>query len=75
MSNETQEIQMPATHTRSRKPPMTADEARENVAEMSAHTDPRAAVRLMAIALGPLGNLTDEARDVYRAAIAKATAQ
>jgi len=64
---------MPATHTR--KPPMTADEARENAAAMSAQTDPRAAVRLMRLALGPLGNLTDGARDVYRAAIAKATAQ
>ena len=69
MINETQERQM------NRKPPMTADEARAAVADMRGVTHPRAAVRMMQTALGPLGNLTDGAREVYRAAIAKATAQ
>jgi hypothetical protein len=58
-----------------RKPPMTADEARAVVADMRGVTHPKAAARMMQIALGPLGNLTDGAREVYRAAIAKATAQ
>jgi len=66
---------MTTADTNTRKPPMTAEEARDNVSEMYAHTDQRAAVRLMRMALGPIGNLTDEARDVYRAALAKLTAQ
>ena len=53
-----------------RRLPMTADEARENVATMRRDTDPRAMRRLLTVALGPLGNLTDEACAVYAAALA-----
>lgn len=49
-----------------RKAPMTADEARANIAEMRANTKPAAMRRLIAIALGPLGNLSEEAKEVYR---------
>ena len=66
---------MTTADTNTRKPPMTAEEARAVIAEMRGVTQPKAAVRMMQIALGPLGNLTDGAREVYRAAIAKATAQ
>ena len=52
-----------------RKAPMTADEARENVAAMMAETKPAARRRLLSLALGPLGNLSDEARAVYLAAL------
>lgn len=53
-----------------RRQPMTADEARENVATMRRETEPRAMRRLLTVALGPLGNITDEARAVYAAALA-----
>ena len=53
-----------------RKPPMTAEEARENVSAMMAETEPAARRRLMKLALGPLGNLSDDAKAVYRAALA-----
>jgi hypothetical protein len=49
---------------------MTASEARENVAEMTSKTPANARKRLLQIALGPLGNLSDEARAVYQAALA-----
>lgn len=52
-----------------RKAPMTADEARENVAAMLAETKPAPMRRLLSLALGPLGNLSDEARSVYQAAL------
>lgn len=52
-----------------RKAPMTADEARENVAAMMAYTKPTPRRRLLALALGPLGNLSDEARAIYQAAL------
>jgi hypothetical protein len=48
-----------------RKEPMTAEEARENIAAMKAETNPKAMQRLIAVALGPLGNLSDEAKAVY----------
>ena len=50
--------------------PMTADQARRNVAEMTSKTPANARKRLLQIALGPLGNLSDEARAVYQAALA-----
>lgn len=56
---------------RGNKPPMTREEAQENVAEMMRHTPRDAMRRLLQLALGPLGNLSDDARDVYRAALAK----
>jgi len=49
--------------------PMTASEARENVAAMLKETPANARKRLLQIALGPLGNLSDEARAVYQAAL------
>lgn len=52
-----------------RRPPMSAEEARENIAEMRLHTNPRAMRRLLTLALGPLGNLSDEARTIYQAEI------
>ena len=51
------------------KAPMTAQEAEENIAAMQAETPPSAMRRLISIALGPLGNLSDEARAVYAAAL------
>lgn len=53
-----------------RKPPMTADEARENIAAMRAETPVNAMRRLIKLALGPLGNLSDEAKAIYREALA-----
>lgn len=52
-----------------RKQPMTAEEARENITAMMAETKPAARRRLIDLALGPLGNLSDEAKAVYRAAL------
>jgi HD-GYP domain-containing protein (c-di-GMP phosphodiesterase class II) len=49
-----------------RRPPMPADAAREVVAEMQRKTSKRAAVRMLTLALGPAGNLSDEARTIYR---------
>jgi len=57
-----------------RRPPMTAGEARAVVAEMQAQTRPAAAVRLLMLAIGPAGNLTDEARNVYCAELDRLTA-
>ena len=51
-----------------RKPPMTADEARKNIAAMRADTPVNAMRKLIEIALGPHGNLSEAAKDVYRAA-------
>lgn len=50
------------------KPPMTADEAREIIAEMQARTKPDAMRRVIELALGPVGNLSEEAKAVYREA-------
>jgi hypothetical protein len=49
---------------------MTASEARENVAAMLKETPANARKRLLQLALSPLGNLSDEARAVYQAALA-----
>lgn len=51
------------------KKPMTASEARENVAAMFRETPANARNRLLQVALGPLGNLSDEARAVYQDAL------
>jgi len=53
-----------------RRAPMTADEARNNVAAMQADTNPKAMRRVLQLALGPIGNLTDDARAIYAAALA-----
>lgn len=58
-----------------RRPRLDADGARQNVAEMRAATPMLAAVRLMTLATGPAGNLTDGAREVYLAEIARLTAR
>jgi hypothetical protein len=50
-----------------RRPLMTADQAREVICEMQRKTSKKSAKRLLTLALGPAGNLSDEARDVYRA--------
>lgn len=49
--------------------PMTAQEARDNIAAMLKETPAPAMQRLIRVALGPLGNLSEEARAVYRAAL------
>ena len=62
---------MTEPHTRN---PMTRAEAEQNIAAMLAKT-PRNAMRaLLRHALGPIGNLSDDAREVYRAALADITA-
>jgi len=53
-----------------RKPPMTAVEAQEIVAEMFRVTSKRARVSMWKTAIR-VGNLSEEAREVYRAALAK----
>ena len=52
-----------------RKPAMTADEALEVIADMMRDTPAPARKRLINTAL-KIGNLTDEAKAVYRAALA-----
>lgn len=52
-----------------RKPAMTATEAREVIAEMMRDTPAPARKRLIQVALR-IGNLTDDAKTVYRAALA-----
>lgn len=53
-----------------RPAPMTAETARELVATMQRETRKPARIRLMQIALR-MGNLSDAATDVYRAALAQ----
>ena len=53
-----------------RKPPMTANEAREIVAEMFRVTSKRARVGMWKTALS-IGNLSEGAREVYRDALAR----
>jgi len=53
-----------------RRAPMTEAEARSNLASMEAETTENAKRLLLHVALGPLGNLTDEARAIYAAALA-----
>lgn len=57
------------TMLKNRKAPMTADEAQDNIAMMQAHTKPAAMRRLIALALGPAGNLSKEAKTIYRNAL------
>ena len=54
---------------RPRPAPMTAETAREIGAEMQRKTSKRARVGMLRFALGPLGNLSPEAREVYAAAL------
>ena len=49
--------------------PMTATEARDNLAAMMRDTPVNARKRLLQVALGPLGNLSNEARTVYQEAL------
>lgn len=49
--------------------PMSADEARQNVTLMRDETAKAARIMLLKLALGPVGNLTDEARKVYEDAL------
>lgn len=48
---------------------MTAIEARDNIAAMMRDTSADARKRLLQVALGPLGNLSNEARTVYQEAL------
>jgi hypothetical protein len=48
---------------------MTADEARENLAEMRRATSKPAMSKLLTLALGKHGNLSDEAREIYEEAL------
>jgi hypothetical protein len=50
---------------------MNAEQARENVACMVSKTRKDARVGLMKHAIGPIGNLTEEAREVYREQLRK----
>jgi hypothetical protein len=52
---------------RQRPAPMTAETAREVVAELQRKASRRAQIALLGHALGPLGNLSDDARAIYRA--------
>ena len=54
-----------------RRAAMTADEARDVVAQMMRETPKPARARLIQTAI-KIGNLTDEAKAVYRAALAAA---
>ena len=56
--------------------PMTEAEARHVLRDLEAHTRSRAArIRLVQLAIGPAGNLTDAARDLYRRYLAILTRQ
>lgn len=57
-----------------RKEPMTAPEARENIAAMLAETSKAARVRMLKLAL-KIGNLSDAARVVYRDQLQKDAGQ
>ena len=58
-----------------RKPPMTADEAREAVEIMRRETPVPAQKVILRTALSHLGNLLEEAKAVYRARLAELEAQ
>ena len=51
------------------KSPMTAAEAIENVSKMKLETQPNAMKRLLKLALGPFGNLSEDAVTVYKIAL------
>ena len=55
-------------HTR---PPMTAAEAREIVAELKRRTSVQSQKKMLHHALGPIGNLSDDARAIYAARLAE----
>lgn len=57
-----------------RRPAMEATEANAVVAEMRGKTNKRSAVRMLQLALGPAGNLSDEARAIYAAELDRLTA-
>lgn len=52
-----------------RKAPMTKAEAMENIAEMRSKTPRKAMAALIRMALGPHGNLSEDAKEIYRAAL------
>ncbi len=54
---------------KNRKELMTADEAQENIAMMQEHTQPAAMRRLVELALGPHGNLSEGAKTIYRSVL------
>ena len=56
-----------------RRPKLDAAGARENIAEMKQHTPRFAAIKMLSLAIGPAGNLTDEARTIYRAELDRLT--
>lgn len=56
------------THTR---PPMTAAEAQEIVAEMKRRTSVKSQKQMLRHALGPIGNLSDDARAIYAARLSE----
>lgn len=57
---------------RTGKPPMTAAEARENIAAMKAETSLRSQRQLLRHAINPrIGNLGAEARAIYAARLAE----
>lgn len=51
---------------RQRPTPMTAETASEIVAELQRKASRRSQIGMLRMALGPLGNLSDEARAIYR---------
>ena len=51
--------------------PMTVAEARENIEAMERETPTDAFKRLLQLALGPLGNLSDGAREIYAAKLSE----
>ena len=50
-----------------RRAPLSAADACANIAAMRSDTSKKAMRRLLQVALGPAGNLTDEARAIYAA--------
>lgn len=51
------------------KAPMNRTEAIENVEAMKRDTEQAAMIKLIKLALGPLGNLSHEAQQVYKTAL------
>lgn len=54
-----------------RRPPMTATEARENIDAMKAETPAKAQKAVIRLALRPSGNLSEAAREIYAARLAE----
>lgn len=57
-----------------RRPPMTADEARENIRAMRAETSKCAMRRMLKLATTPIANLSEEASEIYAAELRAMTA-